>query len=242
MICERMVLRAELSHDEREIVAHTTELTSESVVIRTDEPLSLGDLVSLRLSFRQLLAPVPLAARVIAREPGSGFGYFPGVTLAFDAPTSEQQEHIAGLMGAYDNERLGERPVCRVLLVEDSALMRDFVKIGTERFVDRRVQVVVDTVDTVARALEMLEAQTYVLALVDLYLPGEVNGDALVRTIRGRGLDQLAVIGFSVGGAAARAAFLEAGADLFLDKPVMMKDLFTTVERLTLLKVRKGLV
>ena len=242
MICERMVLRVDLSHAQREIVAHSTELTRESVVIRTDEPLSLGDLVSLRLSFRQLLAPVQLAARVIAREPGSGFGYFPGVTLAFDAPTSEQQEHLARLVGAYDDERRGERPVCRILLVEDSALMRDFVKIGTERFVDGRVQVVVDTVDSVEHALEMLETSTYALALVDLYLPGDMNGDGLVRTIRARGLDQLAVIGFSVGGAAARTAFLEAGADLYLDKPVMMKDLFTTVERLTLLNARKGLV
>lgn len=242
MICERMVLRVDLSHAQREIVAHSTELTRESVVIRTDEPLSLGDLVSLRLSFRQLLAPVQLAARVIAREPGSGFGYFPGVTLAFDAPTSEQQEHLARLVGAYDDERRGERPVCRILLVEDSALMRDFVKIGTERFVDGRVQVVVDTVDSVEHALEMLETSTYALALVDLYLPGDMNGDGLVRTIRARGLDQLAVIGFSVGGAAARAAFLDAGADLYLDKPVMMKDLFTTVERLTLLNARKGLV
>ena len=240
MSCERMVLRADVSHAQREIVAHTTELTRESVVIRTDEPLSLGDLVSLRLSFRQLLAPLQLAARVIAREPGSGFGYFPGVTLAFDTPTEEQQEHLAQLVGAYDGERLGERPVCRVLLVEDSALMRDFVKIGTDRFVDGRVQVVVDTVGTVEQALEMLGTYTYALALVDLFLPGDMNGDGLVRTIRQRGLDQLAVIGFSVGGAAARAAFLEAGADLYLDKPVMMKDLFTTVERLTLLNARKG--
>ena len=243
MICERMVLRADLSHDQREIVAHTTELTNDSVVIRTDEPLSLGDLVSLRLSFRQLLEPVQLAARVIAREPGSGFGYFPGVTLAFDTPTTEQQERVARLIGAYEGERSGERPTCRVLVVEDSALMRDFVKLGTERFIDGRVQVMVDTVGTVEQALEMLEQHTYALALVDLYLPpGDTNGDGLVRIIRERGLDQLAVIGFSVGGAAARAAFLDAGADLFLDKPVMMKDLFTTVERLTLLNARKGLV
>jgi CheY-like chemotaxis protein len=242
MICERMVLRADLSHHQREIVAHTTELTRESVVIRTDEPLSLGDVVSLRLSFRQLLAPVELPARVVAREPGSGFGYFPGVTLAFDAPNPEQQAYLARLMGELDAVRPGEKPVCRILVVEDSALMRDFVRIGTERFVDGRVRVVVDTVGTVEQAFEMLGTNTYALALVDLYLPGDMNGDALVRTMRERGLDQIAVIGFSVGGAAARTAFLEAGADLYLDKPVMMKDLFTTVERLTLLSARKGSV
>jgi len=37
-------------------------------------------------------------------------------------------------------------------------------------------------------------------------------------------------------------ALLEAGADLYLDKPVKVKDVFATVQRLTLLNVRKGLV
>src|SRR5687768_12741984 len=126
MICERMVLRAELSHDQREIVAYTTELTRESVVVRTDEPLAVGDIVSLRLSFRQLLPPVQLAAHVVARDPGAGFGYFPGVTLAFDTATQEQREYLARLVGPVEDPRAGETPVCRVLVVEDSALMRDY--------------------------------------------------------------------------------------------------------------------
>jgi hypothetical protein len=45
------------------------------------------------------------------------------------------------------------------------------------------------------------------------------------------------VIGFSVGGVVARDAFLSAGADMFLDKPVMMRDVFTTLERLV---VKRG--
>lgn len=242
MLCERMVLRAELSHDQREIVAHTTELTRDSVVVRTDELLAPGDAVSLRLSFRQLLAPVELAARVVARDPGAGFGYFPGLTLEFDAPTQEQQEHLARLVGALEEARADEPPVCRILVVEDSAIMRDYVGIRAEQATDGSVRVVVDTADTVERALELLEARSYALALVDLYLPGGPNGDSLVRTIRARGFDQIAVIGCSIGGATARLAFLDAGADLYLDKPVKVKDLFATVQRLTLLNARKGLV
>src|SRR5262245_2211367 len=110
MICERMVLRAELSHDQREIVAHTTELTRESAVVRTDAVLAPGDSVSLRLSFRQLMPPVQLAAHVVACDPGAGFGYFPGVTLAFDTPTKEQRENLARLVGAIEEKRPGDPP------------------------------------------------------------------------------------------------------------------------------------
>jgi CheY-like chemotaxis protein len=241
MLCERMVLRAELSHAQREIVAHTTELTRDSVVVRTDELLSPGDTVSLRLSFRQLLAPVQLAAHVVAIDPGSGLGFFPGVTLAFDALTTAQQEHLARLIGAIDDEGTSEPQVCRILVVEDSQLMREHVETRAERATDDSVRVVADTADTVEHALELLAARTYALALIDLFLPDR-GGDSLVRTIRERGLDQLAVIGCSIGGATAREAFLGAGADLYLDKPVKVKDLFATVQRLTLLNARKALV
>ena len=239
MLCERMVLRAELSHDQREIVAHTTELSAESAVVRTDEQLSPGDVVSLRLSLRQLLAPVELSARVVAIDPGSGHGFFPSVTLAFEAPTPEQREYLAQLVGAIDDPGADGPPDCRILVVEDSQLMREHVEARAGRALDDGVRVVVDTAGSVERALELLETRSYALALVDLFLPDRV-GDTLVRTIRERGLDQLAVIGCSVGGASARDSFLEAGADLYLDKPVKVKDLLTTVQRLTRLNAQKG--
>jgi CheY-like chemotaxis protein len=241
MICERMVLRADLSHGQREIVAHTTELTPETVVVRTDERLSPGDAVALRLSFRHLLPPVQLAARVVATDPGSGHGYFPGATLAFETPTPEQRAHLTQLIGAIEVNEAGEPPVCRVLVVEDSQLMREHVETRAGRSSDPGVRMIVDTADTTERALELLGTHSYALALVDLYLP-ERSGDNLVRTIRERGLDQLAVIGYSVGGETARTAFLEAGADIYLDKPVKVKDVFATVQRLILLNARKGSV
>jgi CheY-like chemotaxis protein len=115
--------------------------------------------------------------------------------------------------------------------------MRDFMQLGADRFIGSAVQVTVETTDSAEHALVYLARQSYQLVLVDLYLPGLMDGAALVRTLRETQTD-LPVIGFSVGGEAARTAFLAAGADLFLDKPVVVKDVFSTLERLTLMRAR----
>jgi len=221
-----MVLRAEITCAERQIVTHTTALGEDSVCIRTDEPLGVGDSVDLKLSFRRLLAPIELTAQVVAKDVGAGHGYWPGVTLAFAA--SAELHH---LLGAYRGAELG---TYRILVVEDSAFMRDSVQVGAERFsATGAMQLVVETAESAEAALAALGERTFDLALVDLYLGGPLDGADLVRSVRARDPD-IALIGFSIGKTAARDRFLAAGADLFLDKPVTVKDLFATIERLTM--------
>jgi len=233
---ERMVLRAELLHKARHIVAHTTELSQRSVFVRTDERLAIGDVVGLKLSFPRLLAPLELEGHVVATDPGLGHGYAAGVTIELVGAT-EVHDRLARLLDDLDTIDTAASGTFRILVVEDSALMRDFIQLGAARFTRGAVQVAVETVDTAEQALE-LDAQQYDLVLVDLYLPGSMDGAALVRKLREKQPD-LPVIGFSVGGEVARIAFLSAGADLFLDKPVMVKDVFSTLERLTLMRARR---
>lgn len=225
MPTDRMVLRAELFHDSRHIVAHTTKLSARSAFVRTDELLSLGADVELRLSFPRLFPPVAVNARVVSRDAGSGHGYWPGFELDFTA----QHERIEHLLRAHD-------AACgtdyRILVVEDSQTMRDVVQHNASRF-SSGVRIEVTTSDTAEQALALIDQHAYDLAVVDLYLPGHLDGAALVRALRGRGVD-LPVIGFSVGGSEARRAFLDAGADLFLDKPVILRDVFGTLEQLVL--------
>lgn len=234
---ERMVLRAELVHHARQIIAHTTELTSASVFVRTDEPLALGESVSLRLSFPRLLAPLDLDAHVVSIDPGLGHGYAAGVKLEFHA-APDARDRLAWLLGDVTTE-VPRADVSRILVVEDSALMRDFIQLGADRFTRGSVRVVVDTADSAEAALDVMRGHTYDLVLVDLYLPGPMDGAALVRALRTTEAD-LPVIGFSVGGVVARDEFLSAGADLFLDKPVMMRDVFTTLERLVVKQGRSA--
>jgi len=233
---DRMVLRAELCQRDRAVVAHTTAVTAESVVVRTDAKFEIGDVVRLRLSLRQLFPSIEVEARVSAKESGAGLGYFPGVTLAITPGSGGSGE--ARLREVLDRNPAPTALTCTILVVEDSPLMRDFVHAGADRFSDvGEVRMTVETVDTAEAALARLETGTFDLALVDLYLPGKMSGADLVRSARSRGSD-LVMIGFSIGGPAARDAFLEAGADMFLDKPVMMKDLFATVGALTVLNAK----
>jgi CheY-like chemotaxis protein len=230
---ERLVLRAELSRDDRQIIAHTTALAADCVFVRTDEPLDIGDSVALELSFRRLLSPVHLDAQVVAKDLGAGLGYWPGVTLAFTAST-EQEVLLQHLLVTRTAPKLAPY---RILVVEDSVLTRDVVQLNADRCSNvGAVQLVVESTDSAEAALAMMAEHPFDLALVDLYLPGELDGADLVRRVRERDHD-IALIGFSIGRSAARHQFLAAGADLFLDKPVTVKDLFATIERLMLMNV-----
>lgn len=218
-----MVLRAELFHEDRCIIGHTTEVGASSVFVRTDETMEIGARVMLRLSFPGLFAPLQVAAQVASREAGAGHGYYAGFCLDFapDGRLSELQR---------DRREAHATGSCRILLVEDSPVMRDIIAHTAAAF-SKTFQIATESTDNVESALDLLARNRYDLGIVDLYLAGQRNGADLVREMRTRKLD-VPVIGFSVGGSQARLDFLDAGADLFLDKPVTLRDVFTTLERL----------
>jgi CheY-like chemotaxis protein len=227
---ERMVLRAELVHEGRCIVAHTTAVGASSVVVRTDERIALGDSVVLRLSFPRLFAPLQLTARISSRDAGSGHGYYAGFTLDFAC-----EERLSRLLQREDD--VPAQGSFHILLVEDSPVMCDVVTQSAATF-SRTFQITTTSADGAEAALDLVARESFDLAVVDLFLTGLRSGADLVRELRARNLD-LPVLGFSVGGAKARVAFLEAGADLFLDKPIALRDVFATLERLSVVAARR---
>jgi CheY-like chemotaxis protein len=230
---ERLVLRADLLHHGRQLVAHTIELTARSVFVRTDELFELGDKVSLRVSLSRLLPPLLFEAHVESVQRDDGPGYFAGITLAFSA-IEETQQLLSRLLSREGDRK--EPGTCRILAVEDSEIMRACLQLGADRMNNRPIRIVVDAADTAEHAVALMQRESYELALVDYFLPGAMNGAELVQQLRAGVHSELPIIAVSTGGVTARDAFLAAGADVFLDKPVIIKDLFATLERLMLMR------
>jgi CheY-like chemotaxis protein len=76
----------------------------------------------------------------------------------------------------------------------------------------------------------MLGATTYNLVVVDYYLPAEDGAALISRMRRDERYASTPVLAISVGGRDARDATISAGADLFLDKPVVLRDLLRTLQ------------
>jgi CheY-like chemotaxis protein len=82
------------------------------------------------------------------------------------------------------------------------------------------------------QAWERIQGGTVDLAIIDYFMP-VMSGAQLIRRIRETEiLNSLPVIVVSVGGEAARQDSYAAGADLFLDKPVLLGQLFDSLRRL----------
>ena len=229
----QLILRAELFYKGRHIVGHTMEVTPVSALVRTDEPLSTGDRLLARLSFPGLLEPFDVEGHVASTHLRSAGGPA-GVTLVL-VFTSDREEALFRQLvehGSAPIETQAERVVYRVLLVEDNPTVRDLLLFEARRHFRGPRQIVLDLAADGEDAWLMLENSRYHLAIVDYFLPG-MSGAELVERIRSTApIAGMPVVAMSVGGAAVRSELLAAGADVFLDKPVGARDLFTTLDRL----------
>ncbi|HEX3480532.1 MAG TPA: response regulator [Kofleriaceae bacterium] len=224
---ERFIVRAELRAGDDTVVSYGFDLTACSVFVVTEWHAPIGTAVSLRLSFPRILAPIDIVARVadirVAGEPGEPGG----IRLAFD-----EAEVGARLMSHLERAGAADPPAdrpYRVLLVDDSRLMRDMFAYGTAKFFDRPGALAIDHAEDAEQAWGKLAKSTYDLLIVDYFLPAE-DGASLIARLRAE--DRLArtpIVAISVGGRDAREATISAGADVFVDKPLVLRDLFNTL-------------
>jgi len=127
----------------------------------------------------------------------------------------------------------------RVLVIEDNHMVRDMFSYGVRKyFATRSSPVAIDLAADGEEAWRMLCDSRYDLAIVDFYLP-VLDGSKLVARMRSDPrMSEIPVVGISVGGREAKSAMLEAGVDLFLDKPIVLRELFSTLERLTAAEIK----
>ena len=224
---ERFIVRAELRAGVDTVVSYGFDLTASSVFVVTEWHAPIGTTVSVRLSFPRILAPMDVVARVadirVAGEPGEPGG----VRLAFD-----EAEVGARLMSHLERagaaDPAADRPY-RVLLVDDSWLMRDMFAYGTAKLFDRPGALAIDHAEDAEQAWGKLAKSTYDLMIVDYFLPTEDGASLIARLRADARLARTPIVAISVGGRDAREATISAGADVFVDKPLVLRDLFNTL-------------
>ena len=225
---DRFLLRTEIVAGHESVVSYGFDLSTSSVFVVTDWHGPLDALVVVRLSFPRTLAPVELPARVAEYRIAGAPGELAGVVLAFapeatTGPLATMLEEIRAL-------RETAAPARRVLLVEDNGLTRDVFTYSAGRYFG---DVLIDHADSAERAWELLATATYDIVIVDYFLPN-ADGASLITKLRtAEHLRGIPIVAISVGGRTAREATLTAGADLFVDKPLVFRDLFATLQILS---------
>jgi CheY-like chemotaxis protein len=231
-----ILLRAEIRSAKETVVSYAREISATSVFVVTDWRPPLETEVSLRISFPTLVEPVDVDARVSEHRPARGVGRPAGVEFHFESPSARvaMEKLLERLDPARASSRGAEARVYRVLLVEDNGFIRDMFAYGIGKFfAQKHDRVQFDHAEDAASARVKLEASSYDLVIVDYYLPTEDGAAFIARLRRDPRFVKAPVVAISVGGRDAREATMSAGADLFLDKPVVLRDLFQTLQVLS---------
>jgi DNA-binding response OmpR family regulator len=235
----RFIVRAEIRSSSESVISYGLDLTATSIFVVTEWHAAIGTAVSVRLSFPRILEPIDLPARIsdirIAGEPGE----LGGIRLTFDGGSRDAVGKLKALLerahgpvaSLAPGSRSDDRP-CRVLLVDDSQLVRDIFAYGTAQFFDRPGLLAVDHAEDAAQAWAKLASSSYDLVIVDYLLPVEDGASLIAKLRRDARLAATPIVAISVGGRDAREATLSAGADVFVDKPLVFRDLFNTLRML----------
>ena len=114
----------------------------------------------------------------------------------------------------------------RLLVVDDNAKLRGLL---SDLFTGARYAV--DTVGSIADALEALSVAQYDLVLMELNLP-DGDGGELLRTMRRRGLGMPVLIGTTVTDVERKVEALDDGADDVMIKPYLSDELLARIRAL----------
>lgn len=229
----RFLLRAEIREGdgvESPLTTYAYDLTANSIFVVTTWRPAVGAQLRLRLSFIDVVPAIDLTVRVIEIRQAGNPGDQAGITVAFD-----ENPQITALI---ERARRALSPQTasrgfRVLLVEDSGFTRDMFAYGIGKGTHAGL-FTVDVAEDAERAWAMLQEHAYDLVVVDFFLPAE-NGASLIAQMRAeRRFAKTPVVAVSIGGRDAREATIAAGADLFLDKPLALRELANTLSLILL--------
>jgi uncharacterized protein (TIGR02266 family) len=213
----------------------TENLSAGGLFIRTDRVLPPGSRVPLLVSFAGLVEPLRLEVEVAwtRDDPGQPRG----VAVKLPEEASGDRAALRRLVAAARDDARPAR-LYRVLLVEDNPQVEVMYEhaLGRLRAPDGAVALSIDYARDGVEALARLQRSPAVeLVITDLYMP-VMDGFSLVEQIRADpALQRTPVVAISAGGEEARERAFELGVDVYLQKPVKIAEILSTVR--TLLRI-----
>lgn len=211
----------------------TENLSAGGLFIRTERPFGIGDRVPLLVSFPALLEPLRLEVEVTwTRPPAEGLPG--GVAVRIPPELAAEREQLKRLARSAVEPGTPKRTF-RILLVEDNPLVVAMYQQALKRVVTAGggMGVTVDYGRDGVEALSRLqEGPPPDLVITDLYMP-VMDGFTLLEKVRADPrIMATPVLAISAGGEEARARAVDLGVDVYLQKPVKMSEILTTVRAL----------
>jgi uncharacterized protein (TIGR02266 family) len=235
-----VVLRVDYDGADDLLADYTDNLSAGGTFVCTSRELPIGTEIRLVLSFPNLLQPIHVDCVVRwtrtadepdeegrLGEPGVGIEFLPG-------PARTHLEEIAARLRRGDSGLI--RRVVKVLLVEDNPHVAELIREGLigsgKRDMGGELTFDFREAHNGREALDLLRAEPFDALIVDIYLP-IIDGAQVIQSVRQElKLESMPVIAVSAGGDPARNAALAAGANIFLDKPMRLRQVIETMRQL----------
>lgn len=221
-------------HDAGDLIRdHAGELSSGRLFLPVHTECDAGDAVALELSFPGLLQPLRLAGIVASRVHKKKKG-LRGLNIEL---SDNARAHLTAQIARIEQQD----PDCvvrmvRVLVVDDNPhcakLIQEGLHLAERRVFGHQVAFDVPTASTTADAIAFVRRKPIDVLIADIYLGG-ASGAAIIEHIRASdALRSIPVIAMSAGqDDVTRGVAVEAGADVFIEKPLRLKQVVDTVGR-----------
>ena len=211
---------------------YTENLSSGGTFVATSRELPLDTNIQLVLSFPGLLEPISIEG-VVRHHRSEGDVQGAGIEFA-PGPARDALAAVCERIRQRDPKTVSR--LFRVLVVEDNrhvaALIQDGLRGSTRRDFQGGVSFVFRSAEDGRQAIEILRREQFDALIIDVYLP-VLDGPKVIQQARQElGLVDLPIIAVSAGGDSARRSALAAGANIFLDKPMRLRQVIDTIQRL----------
>lgn len=213
---------------------YTENLSANGTFIHTARVLAVDTRVQLVLSFPGLLQPITLEGMVRwargGKQPGVGIEFLPGRDRA-------KLEALVALIEARDPRAVAR--VIKVLVAEDNPHIAELICTGigasAKRTFGDALLFYFATAENGASAVELLRTASFDLAIIDLFLP-VVDGLKVINHARAAlGLTELPIIAISAADQYAQASALAVGANVYLSKPMRLREVLDSMRQLVTL-------